>query len=100
MDIDELFVPIEGYPNYEVSNYGRVVNVKRDTDLKATLDGSGYLKVRLSRENVKRTINVHRLVAQAFFVDFTEDVEVRFINHNRSDCSVRNLHLIPRKVQD
>ena len=32
--LEELWQPIEGFPNYEISNYGRVVNVRRGTNLR------------------------------------------------------------------
>lgn len=89
--MEEYFSEIEGFPNYVVSNYGRIVNIKRDTDLTATKDGNGVYKVTLYRNNVPTTMYVHRIVAKAFFVNYGEDREVLFVNDNKEDYSVLNL---------
>lgn len=90
---EELWVPVEGFPNYEVSNYGRVVNVTTGRDLKATEHKTGYLKIKLFKNNVRYYFYLHRLVARAFFVDYREDRAVELINEIRSDCTVANITL-------
>lgn len=62
--ITEVFKPIEGFPNYQVSNLGRIFNVKKQQFKKPTLqiyhvivlfkDGKGYKKY------------THTLIAKAF----------------------------------
>jgi len=96
--MDELFVPIEGYPNYEVSNYGRVVNVRFDRDLKTKIR-RGWAAVCLYHEGVARTFSLHRLVAQAFFLNYLEGEGVEHINGNHEDNAVSNLHLTGVKVR-
>lgn len=92
--MEELFVPIEGYPNYQVSNYGRVVNVKHDRDLTPTPGGrEGYFKVRLYNEGVHQDYYVHSLVAAGFFLHFAECNGVSHLSSDLSDNSVGNLSL-------
>jgi hypothetical protein len=90
--VDELWVVVDGFPNYQVSNYGRVVN-KRGMELRARVDDSGFCNVALYDKGYRRDIGVHRLVAKAFFVDYHDDVEVYHINDNREDNAVLNLSL-------
>lgn len=95
--IEEYFVPIEGFPNYEVSSYGRVVNINTHRDLKVEPNKDGYVYVNLSCNGVKSKLLLHRVVAKAFFVNYREGYEVVNINHNQSDNSVANLHLSPKR---
>jgi hypothetical protein len=90
--VDELWVAVNGFPNYQVSNYGRVVN-KRGRELRARVDDSGFCNVALYDNGFRRDVGVHRLVAQAFFVDYHADVEVYHLNDNREDNAVLNLSL-------
>lgn len=60
---------IDGYPNYEVSNFGRVRSFARSEIhfLKPCYDGKkNYLHVKLSADGRRISRNVHRLVAEAF----------------------------------
>jgi hypothetical protein len=90
--VDELWVVVDGFPNYHVSNYGRVVN-KRGMELRPRVDASGFCNVALYDQGYRRDFGVHRLVAKAFFVDYHDDVEVFHLNDNREDNAVLNLSL-------
>lgn len=94
MLIEELFVDVPGYPNYAVSNYGCVVNVKTERELKSW-EHNGKLFVKLYSNGVSKNFFVHRLVAQAFFVDYDDIVEVHHISDDKHDNSIGNLHLVP-----
>lgn len=63
----EIWIDIKDYEGlYQVSNFGRVKNVKRNSILKASDTGNGYLMVILCKNGKKKMNLVHRLVAQAF----------------------------------
>ena len=94
--LEELWVPVEGFPNYEVSNYGRVVNVITGRELKPIAHRTGYVRAKLFKNGEYSWFYVHRLVAQAFFVDYDEEYCVELINQIRTDCTVANITL-PRK---
>lgn len=90
--LEELFVELEAYPNYAVSNYGRVINVNTGRELRGVINPkTGHLKVTMSHNSVRSWPYVHRLVASAFFVDYEEGVAVEFINGVKTDCAVVNL---------
>lgn len=92
--VDEQWVNLDGLSNYAVSNYGRVINVHRNKELKHTIDKrTGFHKVSLSHKGVKYYVFVHRLVAKCFFLNYQPGVEVLFINGNKDDITVLNLTL-------
>ncbi|MET0785776.1 MAG: NUMOD4 domain-containing protein [Paenisporosarcina sp.] len=70
----EITKPIEGFPNYVVSNYGRVFNIATDRELTlshTTKDG-GDLSVGMFRDNRQHRYSVKCLVARAFVEGETE----------------------------
>lgn len=66
--INERWRPIRNYPNYEVSNFGRVRN--RHKIIMKPFENQGafhkYLRVRIRNKDGARNFYVHRLVAAAF----------------------------------
>ena len=62
----EMFFAISEYENYEISNFGRVRNVRTARILKNQIDTNGYYKVNLYKNSKKRTHRIHQLVANAF----------------------------------
>lgn len=84
----EEWRPIDGFPNYQVSNLGRVKNIKRGYILKNNIGTYGYYRVNLGRGNMRK---VHRLVAEAFIPN---PLELPYINHldeNKLNNDVSNL---------
>ena len=92
MEHEEVFVDIEDFPNYIVSNYGRVINKKFDRDLTPIVDKrDGALKIRLYKNGLYTDLLLHRIVAKAFFVNYDDEREVILMNGVKSDCSVTNI---------
>lgn len=94
--IEELWVTFDVLPNYAVSNYGRVVNIKTGRELKGSPDKNGYLRVALYHNGVRHESYVHRLVAKAFFLNYEEGCEVNHISEYKDDNTVLNLTLSGR----
>jgi hypothetical protein len=92
----EDWVAIEGYPNYAVSNYGRVLNIQRDTILKPRPNDEGYLRVSLSLGGVVRDQYVHRLVAAAFFTGYDPREQVFHYNGDKEENTVNNIRMKKR----
>jgi len=61
MKTDEVWSIIEDYPNYMISNHGRVMNIKRGRTLKPSLR-SGYPSIVLCNHVGKKAHVIHRLV--------------------------------------
>lgn len=86
----EIWRFIDNYPNYEVSNLGRVRNSKLGRLLKG-VDNKGYVRVSLSNEYGKKLFLVHRLVAQAFIPNPNNFPQINHKDENPSNNSVENL---------
>ena len=89
----EVFVDIQGYEGYQVSNYGRVKNSKTGKILKPYLT-RGYLRVSLYNESGRRCKLVHRLVAEAFLPNPQHKPAVNHINGCKTDSNVSNLEWV------
>lgn len=104
---DEVFMPIFGYPGYEISNLGRVKSLRKtvlkgngkmhytrpERILKIQITWQGYCKVSLYRDGKGAKYSVHRLAAIHFvpnpFLDLYDQ-----INHkdgNKKNNAVSNL---------
>lgn len=94
----EICKPIPGYPNYEVSNWGRIFIVKNGTRIeKLPKPCSGreqYLSIQLWNQGQKKKICVHNLVAKVFLGEIPEGYVVDHINNNPSDNYVTNLQIV------
>ena len=66
-DLDfEVFLPIEGYENYYVSNFGNIKNIKTNEIMKLINHKQGYKLINLYKNEKRKIFYVHRLVAKAF----------------------------------
>ena len=87
----EKWMLIDGYINYYVSNFGRVINMTTKQILKPSITSNGYKSVALY-SRVKKVFAVHRLVAFAFIDNYEKDRKnVDHKNHNKLDNNVNNL---------
>jgi len=62
----EKWQKIEGFPNYSVSNHGRIRNDKSGRIKKTFLRKKKYVRVQLHKNGTGYTRSVHRLAATAF----------------------------------
>ena len=93
MEIKEIWKDCKGYEGlYQVSNLGRVWNIKLQRYLKGSYDKDGYIKVYLTAKNGKcKTERVHRLVALAFLSNPKGLPQVNHIDENKENNCVDNL---------
>lgn len=99
--MSEQWKPIDGYPDYEVSDEGRVRRLTKRTSSRAgailSVKGlrSGYPSVDLSRPGQKkRTYQVHRLVAAAFLALRDGAPEINHVNGVKADARAVNLEYV------
>lgn len=102
----EEFRVIEGYEEYSVSNYGRVVSIDRITShnrkikgrvYKTPNDTGGYPVLALCKGGKVKRANVHRLVAKAFIANPLGKKEVNHIDGVRHNNIVSNLEWCTRE---
>lgn len=87
----EIWKPIKDYPEYKVSNLGRIKSLYKDIILNQCKNERGYLNVWLYNSGKRKGFRVHRLVAEAFLVKHCENLEVNHIDHNKENNCVDNL---------
>jgi len=93
---EEEFRVILGYEGYSVSNYGRVISLKRTKVRKDRLlnpfnHQAGYKIVALRKDNITTKFSVHRLVAKTFIPNTENKPQVNHLNGIRHDNRVENL---------
>ena len=87
----EHWASIDGYLNYQVSWWGRVVNTKTGRILRARLGPLGYHRVNLSTGGKKKTHTIHQLVAREWVRNPGEKQCVDHIDGNRKNNHWENL---------
>lgn len=90
----EEWKSIKGYEGmYEISNFGRIKiltpRYKDKTIMKTTLDGFGYRHCTLS--NPRKTVKIHRLVAETFIPNPLNKPQVNHIDGNKLNNRTDNL---------
>lgn len=86
---------IPGFPNYSISNDGRVYSEKRHMFL-VPIEQDGYLKYDICDNGVKKRVSAHRLVAEAFIPNPHNFKFVTHINGIKTDNRVCNLEWCER----
>lgn len=98
--MEEQWKVIGGYPNYAVSNFGRIKRLTSRNNavagkiLKTHIASTGYPMVNLLNEHGRRHVLVHRLVAEAFLAKPAEACEVNHIDANRAHNHISNLEWV------
>lgn len=88
----EIWKDIKGYEGlYQVSNFGRVINCKRNSEMKAIVRSNGYLSVNLTKDGKCRTLSIHRLIAEAFIPNPQGLPCINHIDENKCNNSIENL---------
>ena len=95
----EEWAVIDGFPDYEISSYGRVYSHKRHIMLKPYPDEWGYLRVCL-RNKIRHQESIHRLVAKAFIPNPFNKPEINHIDGDRLNNAVDNLEWCTRSENE
>lgn len=85
MEKNEIWKPIIGYPNYEISDKAQVRNIKRGHILKYRTHG-GCVKVRLSKDGHCRTFSIHNIMLAAKYkVDPDKTKGIYFVSDEKGE---------------
>lgn len=92
----EIWKEIKGYPNYMVSNMGRVKSLNynhtgREKIMKPSVSKRGYLLICLHKNRKVKYFKVHRLVAQAFISNPNNYPQVNHKDENKQNNCAQNL---------
>ena len=104
---EETFVDIKDYDGrYKIGDKGTVIGVSRSKDerykhkqwiLKQYEDKNSYMYVTLQKDKKRKTIKVHRLVAEHFIENENNYPCVNHIDSNRKNNDVSNLEWVTHK---
>ena len=87
----EEFKIIKDFPNYEVSNFGNVKNIKTDRILKPGIDTRGYYYVILYQDGKQFNKRIHKLVGETFIPNPLNKQCIDHKNNNKLDNNNTNL---------
>lgn len=90
----ETWTTVVGFPNYEVSTYGRVRKADGHEPIAAETHCKGYLRVNLFLGGKRYHRKVHRLVAEAFLKNPFEKSQVNHIDGNKQNNCMWNLEWV------
>lgn len=93
----EQWRTIEGFENYEVSDFGRVRNAETGCIRKLHKNRYGYAAVALCSHGKAKSKQVHQLVARAFVENKGGYTEVNHIDENKTNNKASNLEWCSRK---
>lgn len=84
---------IKDFPDYVVSNYGRVMKFKRKYIMKQTLNSKGYSYARPNGHK----IFIHKLVMEAFYGPRPVGLEINHLDMDKTNNRLSNLEYCTRK---
>lgn len=110
MNVGEVWKDIKDFPNYQISNFGRVkskgryrkVGIKnvdkvyrKEFIINGFINKKGYKQVTLYDKNRKpKTMRIHRLVALHFITNSDNLSQVNHIDGNKLNNNISNLEWI------
>jgi hypothetical protein len=89
--MEEIYIIIQEFPNYQISNLGNVRNIQTGKILKPNIGTTGYYFVNLYLEGKAKSIKIHRLVAKYFIPNLNNKKEIDHIDNNTLNNNISNL---------
>lgn len=87
----EKYIVINEFNNYAVSNFGNIKNIKKNKLLTLNLNLNGYYTYTFCQNGIKKTFEIHRLVALYFIKNPNNYPYVNHIDGNKGNNRVENL---------
>jgi hypothetical protein len=89
--MEEIWKQIKNYENYSVSTLGQVRNDTTGKILKGHPCRIGYIKISLYKNEIKKTLYLHRLVALTFISNPENKSQVDHIDNDKLNNYLTNL---------
>jgi len=91
--MNEIWKQLEDYPDYEVSNLGRIKSNKRKNPIiiKQVKDSTGYYAVHLWNNNKNVHKRVHTLVLEGFVGKRFDGMDASHLDNNKENNNLINL---------
>lgn len=93
----EIWKVMKEHNGYEVSNYGKIKNIKTGRILKTTINYKGYERFIIYIDKKPKCFYIHRVVANNFLDNPNNYKEINHINENKLDNRVCNLEYCTSK---
>ena len=98
---EKIWIQVNGFTRYKISNYGEILNVKTNKILKTYKDPSGYIRIDI-QEKIngvikERKASIHRLLAEHFILNPNNYKYVNHIDANRTNFNLDNLEWCTQK---
>ena len=98
----EIWETIKGFEDYQISSFGRVKSFKNGKEkiLTSHPNEKGYYSVDLYLNNKRKTLRIHKLVAEYFLNhkgNGSMDLVIDHIDNDKSNNRIDNLQLITNR---
>lgn len=90
----EIWKIITEFPDYQISNYGRVMSFKRSNPTILKITAAPYCSVILCKKGTIKTHRVHRMVAKYFIKNSKNKSEVNHKDGNKLNNHYKNLEWV------
>lgn len=98
---DEEWKVIENFPQYLASSLGNIKHKETNELRSLKANNGGYITININnKDNIRKTVKVHRLIADTFLNNIENKDTVNHINHNKTDNRVKNLEWATTKEQN
>ena len=105
---EEKWEIVNNFPNYKISNLGRVKNIKTEKILKTHILNSGYYSCSLYNKNLTKKgrkckdFTIHRLVGIHFIKNEKpeEYIEIDHMDNNKLNNHYSNLKWVSRSINE
>lgn len=90
---------IKGYEGlYAITSCGKIYSYTSKKFLKPIQQKNGYLRICLSKNNIRKNFLIHRLVIETYNpVDSMENLQVNHLNENKVNNFLNNLQWVTPK---
>ena len=93
----EIWKPIEEFPPFEVSNFGRIRNSENFFEKKINIDQNGNPVARFTKNHQTKTRGLAKMVGDAFIPHSHKMTQPSFKDGNKLNCRADNIEYIPAK---